>query len=383
VFGGTPLVFDRGLGVPSRDPFRPASLLSLDESRTFGALEALPDGALLAVVEGSADRFVLARIAPGWEAGTIELEVLEDRAGITIRDALPLWVRAAPIEDAPAVEQPTEPGTIEHLGFGVTDALLPANDPPEGAPRERALRIRLVEIEPPPVGWAPPGPGGPPARVLLEAPLEPDGSVSMRVPLGVPFRVQALDGRGRALRERRWSEWAPPGSAPGGGLRQDVPRRFFEGMCGPCHGALSGRARDVVVVDTLTGASRALANAPGRTPIEPTAAPRSASWALDLAPTVAEQCVSAACHGGGAAPDLRGEPATALAALLETRTDADEPWLARGMLSTTAPLVSLLEGQAEGGVAPDVHAPLTSLDAAAIDLWALWIDLGQPWSRRP
>lgn len=379
-FGGTPLVFDRGLGVPSADPFRPASLLVLDESRAFGALEALPDGALLAVVEGSDGRFVLARIAPGWAAGTVALEVLEDRPGITILDAVPLWIRSAPLEDAPPVEAPIEPGTIEHLGFAVTDALLPGNDPPEGAPAQRALRIRLVQIDPPPVGWAPSGPGGPAARVLLEAPLEPDGSVSMRVPLGVPFRVQALDGRGRALRERRWSEWAPPDSAPGGGLRQDVPRRFFEGMCGPCHGALSGRARDVVVVDTLTGASRALANAPGRTPIEPTA-PRGAAWVEDLAPTLAEQCASAACHGGGAAPDLGGEPAAALAALLDARTAGDEPWLARGMLSTAAPLVALLEGQPAGGVASDVHAAI--LEADVVDLWALWIDLGQPWSRTP
>jgi hypothetical protein len=47
----------------------------------------------------------------------------------------------------------------------------------------------------------------------------------------------------------------------------------------------------------------------------------------------------------------------------------------------SAPLLPLLEGRATGGVASDVHASI--LETAAIDLWALWIDLGQPWSRTP
>ncbi|MCB9637035.1 MAG: hypothetical protein H6721_33420, partial [Sandaracinus sp.] len=47
---------------------------------------------------------------------------------------------------------------------------------------------------------------------------------------------------------------------PGEALNQSMPRRLFNGLCGTCHGSISGRELDSAVrIDVLTGASRTLA----------------------------------------------------------------------------------------------------------------------------
>jgi hypothetical protein len=48
---------------------------------------------------------------------------------------------------------------------------------------------------------------------------------------------------------------------PGERVRMSIPRRLFNGVCGGCHGSISGRELDVVVsVDVLTTASKTLAD---------------------------------------------------------------------------------------------------------------------------
>jgi mono/diheme cytochrome c family protein len=44
--------------------------------------------------------------------------------------------------------------------------------------------------------------------------------------------------------------------SPGEYITPGVPRRLFNGVCGGCHGSISGNELDVAVtVDALTGAS--------------------------------------------------------------------------------------------------------------------------------
>jgi hypothetical protein len=43
---------------------------------------------------------------------------------------------------------------------------------------------------------------------------------------------------------------------PGERIQRSVPRRFFNALCGACHGSISGRELDVAVdIDVVSGAS--------------------------------------------------------------------------------------------------------------------------------
>ena len=98
-------------------------------------------------------------------------------------------------------------------------------------------------------------------------PLYEDGSVRVRLPGGVPFVLGITDGARSPL---AFSDDAPFAGDmlqreemqfyPGERANQSVQRRFFNGLCGGCHGSISGRELDVVVnVDVLTSASETVA----------------------------------------------------------------------------------------------------------------------------
>lgn len=104
-------------------------------------------------------------------------------------------------------------------------------------------------------------------QVLGDLPLRADGSARAQIPGGRPFLLQPLTAAGGVL---TFPEGAPfAGDVvqreqmqlyPGEALNQSLPRRFFNGLCGTCHGTVSGRELDAAVnVDVLTGASRTLA----------------------------------------------------------------------------------------------------------------------------
>jgi hypothetical protein len=104
-------------------------------------------------------------------------------------------------------------------------------------------------------------------RPLGGVPLHPDGSAKIRLPGGLPFLLRMTNAGGSPL---TFLEGAPfEGEMiqreqmqfyPGERANQSLPRRFFNGLCGGCHGSLSGRELDVAVdVDVLTGASRTMA----------------------------------------------------------------------------------------------------------------------------
>ena len=95
-----------------------------------------------------------------------------------------------------------------------------------------------------------------------------DGSLRMQIPGGVPVTALLLDQAGDPLRfgdddifsgDMRQRESIQ--FYPGERAKQSIPRRLFNGLCGGCHGSISGRELDVVVdVDVLTSASRTLAS---------------------------------------------------------------------------------------------------------------------------
>ena len=90
-----------------------------------------------------------------------------------------------------------------------------------------------------------------------------DGSARMQVPSGIPLIYQLTDHDGAPLQ-------FPAGGAfegtmiqreqeqyyPGERIQRSVPRRFFNALCGACHGSISGRELDVAVdLDVISGAS--------------------------------------------------------------------------------------------------------------------------------
>ena len=99
-------------------------------------------------------------------------------------------------------------------------------------------------------------------RSLGEVPLFEDGSGRMRVPGGVPLVFRLL-GDGEVLRfeagspfEGQMIQREQEQYYPGERIQRSIPRRFFNSVCGGCHGSISGRELDIAVdMDVITGAS--------------------------------------------------------------------------------------------------------------------------------
>lgn len=96
-------------------------------------------------------------------------------------------------------------------------------------------------------------------QLLGNVPIHQDGSAAMRVPGGVPIVLQAsakLSGEAIAAHAQREEVQFYPGEE----LRQGFPRRLFNGLCGGCHGSVSGVELDVAAQpDVLTAASQVAA----------------------------------------------------------------------------------------------------------------------------
>jgi hypothetical protein len=102
---------------------------------------------------------------------------------------------------------------------------------------------------------------------LGRVPLEQDGSARVRLPGGRPLVLGLLGAGGSRL---SFEEGAPFRGEmlqreeiayfPGERANQGFKRSLFDGMCGGCHGPVSGRELDVAVdIDVLTSASKTLA----------------------------------------------------------------------------------------------------------------------------
>jgi hypothetical protein len=97
-------------------------------------------------------------------------------------------------------------------------------------------------------------------RLVGNVPLLKDGSVRVAIPGGIPIVLHLPDTD--ISRERKLPRWQKEQFvfAPGEYAHQSFKREFFDGFCGQCHGAISGRGVDVSVQpDMLTQASSVLA----------------------------------------------------------------------------------------------------------------------------
>jgi hypothetical protein len=100
-------------------------------------------------------------------------------------------------------------------------------------------------------------------RELGHVPLFEDGSALYRLPGGTPVIYRLTGAGGEPL------EFEPGGPFegmvvqheqeqyyPGEQIKRSIPRRFFNAVCGGCHGSISGRELDVAVdLDVISGAS--------------------------------------------------------------------------------------------------------------------------------
>jgi hypothetical protein len=83
------------------------------------------------------------------------------------------------------------------------------------------------------------------------APLELDGSAFLDVPANVPVVLELRKGNEPVLTMTEEHQFGP-----GELTSLGVAERFFDGVCGGCHGSVEGAELDVVVnVDALSGAS--------------------------------------------------------------------------------------------------------------------------------
>jgi hypothetical protein len=102
-----------------------------------------------------------------------------------------------------------------------------------------------------------------------------DGSLKFRMRAGLPITLRLLDQRGQALRfaaggplEGEQIQREEMQFYPGERSHQSFRRELFDGMCGGCHGSVSGRELDVAVdIDVLTSASKTEASGADATPV--------------------------------------------------------------------------------------------------------------------
>ena len=350
---------------------------------------ALPDGRLLASCAdgaGAADAtavpdfrvelLTLAEQPDGTGPAVVGRQVLADAPGVADRDPEPVVVRRPIPKSAETYWDPSAPeGLLLHQGLPIIDALI-TRLPPSGAKpiRDDMCYVRLVESVPVPAGQGAPSLGLPGrARILAELPLAADGSFQVRIPAGVPFRIQGLseDRVAVGTAHNRWF-YVMGGQTLPQGVRTD-PSTIYRQQCAACHGGLSGDPADVFAgVDAVTMASVTLARfADGnpRRPLDPPTVGDSTrleiDFARDVQPILDAACATAGCHATGAAvPELAAAPAEPPFTRAYTNLLAGG-WVVAGQAGAS-PLLTLLDG------APP-HATLTEEERLTL---VRWIDLG-------
>lgn len=107
--------------------------------------------------------------------------------------------------------------------------------------------------------------------------LNADGSAFFRYRGGIPIVLQPTDGGGTPLNFPEGSPFTGEMFQreqmqfyPGERSHQSFPRRLFNGLCGGCHGSISGRELDIAVnIDVLTQASVVMSNGTSPTDVGP------------------------------------------------------------------------------------------------------------------
>ncbi|MBI4820717.1 MAG: hypothetical protein HY791_30915 [Deltaproteobacteria bacterium] len=247
----------------------------------------------------------------------------------------------------------------------------------------------------------------PQKRVVGQVPLEPDGSISVKVPSNTPLVIQSLNSDGMALRqEARYYFFAP--NEPF--TISPSPSETFQ-TCGACMGAVSGHPKDLFgPANAFSGQAKVGALAKDQIPelglkVE---ARFGVDFERDLLPVIRKKC--AGCHGGT-------EPAAGLS-LGSERTayyvdayeslmaldDAASAWYGRKKyvserdgLAIESYLAEKLWGrelQAERPLTGDApHPSRAAFEAAGLSpdplteselkSFTLWMDLGAPFLGAP
>jgi Hydrazine synthase alpha subunit middle domain len=92
-------------------------------------------------------------------------------------------------------------------------------------------------------------------KELGRAPLASDGSVHVSLPALTPLILEVQDGGGNKLFTMTEEDQLGPGER----ISRGVPQKFFNSVCGGCHGSVSGKELDIALdPDALTGASVSL-----------------------------------------------------------------------------------------------------------------------------
>jgi len=258
----------------------------------FRSPAALPTGRLVASCDldatdlrGGPFAFQLCEIDPRGEA----VRLIGGDAGMANVEAVAIYGRGqhgifeskmAEANGASEIDPDFAPSAEVHmLDFPLLETLLFSNVRGPRAIDPAVGGFRLYEVRPPPQtanGFADVmadvvtdefGSVFVDDRDLGFVPLEGDGSARVLFGGGVPFRIAATGDGGEVL------PFGPDGAFegdriqreqlqvyPGERLRQSFPRTLFNGLCGTCHGGISGRELDVAVdPDILTSASQTYA----------------------------------------------------------------------------------------------------------------------------
>ncbi len=187
----------------------------------------------------------------------------------------------------------------------------------------------------------------PAKRIVVEAPIEADGSVCVPVPANTPFIYQSLNEDRLALRtQTRWYAAAPNES-----FSVAITRGESFQLCAGCHGSVTGKATDTYGPMDLKhpeGCQKACHSGPRYAPARPPSpaggdpladgvsrlAPDArveVGFETDIQPILDRHCV--ACHAGkapAAGLDLTGQPTAfysrAYENLMALRVPADRNW---------------------------------------------------------
>ncbi|HKP56476.1 MAG TPA: hypothetical protein VJV78_07145 [Polyangiales bacterium] len=296
--GGSIVVVNRSIGPDQddRDPSDRGYVHSLTEPVTSGVYRSpapLPSGRLLVACDPSASdpnsgtrRYGLCELDPALGGAPRMLWSDASRVALSPR---PLWARehrpvfeSKPdeVNGSTYVEPSSDDAVVHYLDVPLLGTLMFANTRTGRPIRQDIASVRLFESRPPPSDADSFGALGGKVvsdafgefyqdlRELGQADLEPDGSLRVQVPGGVPLMLELGDREGKALsfgpnapfsgtlRQREENQFYP-----GERAKQSMPRRLFNGVCAGCHGSVSGRELDIAVdVDVLTSASRTMAD---------------------------------------------------------------------------------------------------------------------------
>ncbi|MCX5743058.1 MAG: hypothetical protein NT062_11255, partial [Proteobacteria bacterium] len=85
--------------------------------------------------------------------------------------------------------------------------------------------------------------------------LASDGSVRVRLPAKTGLVFELVDGNGKSVSKMGEEHQMGPGES----ISMGISAKLFDGVCGGCHGSISGEELDVAVTpDALTGASQSM-----------------------------------------------------------------------------------------------------------------------------